>query len=228
MDWATDGPLDESSGARDVLLDLDLRRCGRMRRSLQEVLRTAIQEGTGTAIDRYLRARRRHPRAPEPLLCLGDRGKGPITSDGVYRVLWRRGAAVGLPDLHPHQFRTPFAGKCESAQHFDRGAGIATGNQHNDDAPQHRSGIMHLPARHSGPAPANRTSVRPMRPASSRTATMPLRLVTRLPSASSRPDHLLRCTRKVHSPILACGSRQAAFFHVRVLASPYRLQTRAA
>lgn len=45
MDRATDGPLDESSGARDVLLDLDLRRCGRMRRSLQEVLRTAIQEG---------------------------------------------------------------------------------------------------------------------------------------------------------------------------------------
>jgi GntR family transcriptional regulator/MocR family aminotransferase len=35
---------DEARGARDLLLELDLRR-GRMRRSLQESLRRAIQEG---------------------------------------------------------------------------------------------------------------------------------------------------------------------------------------
>jgi integrase len=32
-----------------------------------------------------------------------------MTSDGVYRTLRRRGAAVGLPDLHPQQFRHTFA-----------------------------------------------------------------------------------------------------------------------
>lgn len=51
------------------------------------------------------------------------------------------------------------ASKCgtESAQHLDRGEGIAPANRHDDDAPQHRSGIMHLPARHSGRTPADRT-----------------------------------------------------------------------
>jgi GntR family transcriptional regulator / MocR family aminotransferase len=44
MNRARNGVPDEARGARDLLLELDLRR-GRMRRSLQESLRRAIQEG---------------------------------------------------------------------------------------------------------------------------------------------------------------------------------------
>ena len=44
MDRATEGPSNESRGARELLLELELRR-GRLRRSLTEALRTAIQSG---------------------------------------------------------------------------------------------------------------------------------------------------------------------------------------
>lgn len=62
---------------------------------------------TGQALDRYLRVRGRHPRADLPALWLGERG-GAMTSDGVYQMVVRRGAAVGLA-LHPHQLRHTFA-----------------------------------------------------------------------------------------------------------------------
>ena len=54
------------------------------------------------AIDRYLRERRRHPWAQDDALWLGDRNRGPMTSDGIKRILQRRGERVAV---HPHQFR---------------------------------------------------------------------------------------------------------------------------
>ena len=62
---------------------------------------------TAQALDRYLRARGSHPHARRDELWLGSRGV--LTDSGVLQVLRRRGATVGLPKLHPHQFRHTYA-----------------------------------------------------------------------------------------------------------------------
>ncbi|HEV8649071.1 MAG TPA: tyrosine-type recombinase/integrase [Actinomycetes bacterium] len=82
----------------DVLLVLGK---GRRERSLP-FGRTA-----GEALDRYLRARDRHKDADLPWLWLGKQGR--LTEWGLVIMLRRRGAQVGLPGLHPHQFRHTFA-----------------------------------------------------------------------------------------------------------------------
>ena len=58
-------------------------------------------------IDRYIRMRAGHPRAADAWLWLGTKGR--LTSSGVYQMIKDRGAAVGLPDLHPHQLRHTFS-----------------------------------------------------------------------------------------------------------------------
>ncbi|MEK6720655.1 MAG: tyrosine-type recombinase/integrase [Chloroflexota bacterium] len=62
---------------------------------------------TAQALDRYVRLRLAHPFADRPELWLAR--KGVLTDSGVLQVLRRRGAAVGLPKLHPHQFRHTYA-----------------------------------------------------------------------------------------------------------------------
>jgi integrase/recombinase XerD len=62
----------------------------------------------GAALDRYLRARRRHPLALTPALWLGDRGRA-FGYDGLYSSITRRGKLIGLDDLHPHQLRNTMA-----------------------------------------------------------------------------------------------------------------------
>jgi len=62
---------------------------------------------TGQALDRYLRSRARRADASEPWLWLGKRGR--LTETGVEQAVKRRGRAVGLPDIHPHQFRHTYA-----------------------------------------------------------------------------------------------------------------------
>ena len=61
------------------------------------------------ALDRYLRVRRRHPRAGEAALWLAERGHGPMTDNGIAQMLRRRGRLVGIDNLHAHQFRHTFA-----------------------------------------------------------------------------------------------------------------------
>jgi site-specific recombinase XerD len=61
---------------------------------------------TAQAIDRYLRARARHPAAGEPWLWLGKQGR--LGDTGVAQVVKRRGEQAGLK-LHPHLFRHTFA-----------------------------------------------------------------------------------------------------------------------
>jgi site-specific recombinase XerC len=72
---------------------------------------------TALALDRYLRLRASHPFAHLPNLWLGL--AGAVTPSGLYQVVAargpRRGAVVGLPRLHPHQFRHSFAGSWLSA-----------------------------------------------------------------------------------------------------------------
>jgi site-specific recombinase XerD len=60
------------------------------------------------ALDRYLRARPRHPRAAEQdWLWLGPRGQ--FTAWGIRQMLTRRGAEAGVSGVYPHRFRHTFA-----------------------------------------------------------------------------------------------------------------------
>jgi integrase len=59
---------------------------------------------TGMALDRYLRMRRRHPRAQEPPLWLGHGGK-LVGTTGLRRALERRARAAGIEGFHPHVLR---------------------------------------------------------------------------------------------------------------------------
>jgi site-specific recombinase XerD len=62
---------------------------------------------TARDLDRYLRARKAHPRANEPWLWLGKKGR--LTENGISQLLRRRGTEAGLEGLHPHVFRHTFA-----------------------------------------------------------------------------------------------------------------------
>lgn len=98
------GRLDEISSLTVDAVDLDEQTAqvigkGRRPRTLPFGTRTA------EALDRYLRLRKADRHADAPGLWLGEKGKGPMTSNGVHQMLKRRGRAIGLPDLHAHQFR---------------------------------------------------------------------------------------------------------------------------
>ncbi|MFB4320622.1 tyrosine-type recombinase/integrase [Actinomadura sp. 21ATH] len=59
---------------------------------------------TARAVDRYLRARRKHPAAAtSSRLWLG--GKGPLRESGVRHMLHRRCDAAGIERVRPHQLR---------------------------------------------------------------------------------------------------------------------------
>lgn len=60
---------------------------------------------TATALDRYLRARARHPKAAEGWLWLGDQNKGQLKHDGVEQMIRRRARQAGLEGVHAHMFR---------------------------------------------------------------------------------------------------------------------------
>ena len=61
----------------------------------------------GRDLDRYLRARARHPHAKLPALWLG--AKGIMTDSGLRQMLERRSKKAGLGHVHPHQLRHTFA-----------------------------------------------------------------------------------------------------------------------
>jgi site-specific recombinase XerD len=63
----------------------------------------ALGDKTLSGIDDYLRARRKHPHADLPWLWLGKRGQ--LTDSGIAQAIRDRGARVGLPNLHAHDFR---------------------------------------------------------------------------------------------------------------------------
>jgi site-specific recombinase XerD len=77
----------------------------------------AVPVGVRTmqALDRYLRERRTHPWASKDGLWLGDRGRGPLTPDGIKAALQRRAAAAGIDGLHPHQMRHTWADQFRKA-----------------------------------------------------------------------------------------------------------------
>lgn len=59
------------------------------------------------ALDRYLRVRAAHKLANLPNLWLGQ--MGPLTPDGLAKVIGRRAEQAGVPGIHLHQFRHGFA-----------------------------------------------------------------------------------------------------------------------
>jgi site-specific recombinase XerC len=64
---------------------------------------------TTRALDRYLRARRRHPAADSPSLWLGQRGQRSLSGDGVDLVVKRRARVAGIRGMHPHLLRHSWA-----------------------------------------------------------------------------------------------------------------------
>jgi site-specific recombinase XerD len=58
---------------------------------------------TGDALRRYLRIRSLQPHTGQPALWIGR--MGPLTDDGIARMIRRRAREAGLGHLHPHQFR---------------------------------------------------------------------------------------------------------------------------
>ena len=59
------------------------------------------------AVDRYLRARRRHTDHASPWLWLGRKGR--LTQDGLRQMLERRCDDAGIGHINPHRFRHTFA-----------------------------------------------------------------------------------------------------------------------
>lgn len=62
---------------------------------------------TGQAMDRYLRARRNHPKASEPHLWLAP--KGHLSTWGIAQMLKRRAKGADISHIHPHMLRHTFA-----------------------------------------------------------------------------------------------------------------------
>jgi site-specific recombinase XerD len=60
------------------------------------------------AVDRYLRARARHPQAWRAQLWLGAGSRGPLTASGIYQAVARRGRQCGV-QVWPHRFRHHFS-----------------------------------------------------------------------------------------------------------------------
>ena len=60
------------------------------------------------ALDRYLRVRSRHAQAHRPQMWLGVNNRGPMTANGIYQMIARRGRQAGV-DAWPHRFRHHFS-----------------------------------------------------------------------------------------------------------------------
>ena len=59
-------------------------------------------------LDRYLRVRARHEQAHRLGLWLGTGGRGPLTGNGIYQMVKRRGEQAGVA-VFPHRFRHHFS-----------------------------------------------------------------------------------------------------------------------
>ena len=60
------------------------------------------------SLDRYIRARSRHAQAWKPQLWLGVNNREPLTANGIYQMIARRGRQAGVA-VHPHRFRHHFS-----------------------------------------------------------------------------------------------------------------------
>lgn len=70
---------------------------------------------TAQAINRYLRARAKHPFHGSPALWLGSRDRAELSTDTVRRMVGRRGEQAGIKGLHPHTLRHTWASEFRAA-----------------------------------------------------------------------------------------------------------------
>jgi len=89
--------------------DVDLQRREiyiRGKRGKDRIVR--IDHEAARRVDRYLRVRGRHPQAYRSRLWLGVGDRGPLTRDGIYQMVRRRGDQAGVR-VYPHRFRHHFS-----------------------------------------------------------------------------------------------------------------------
>ena len=67
-----------------------------------------IDHEAARRVDRYLRVRSRHELAHRLGLWLGTGGRGPLTPNGIYQMVKRRGDQAGVR-VYPHRFRHHFS-----------------------------------------------------------------------------------------------------------------------
>lgn len=101
--------LGEMAGLAVPDVDLDVHNVAQVLGKGRRARSCPFGAKTGQALDRYLRVRSRHPRASEPALWLGERGKGPMTGSGIAQMVKRRARDAGIGHVHPHVFRHTFA-----------------------------------------------------------------------------------------------------------------------
>ena len=65
-----------------------------------------ISHQTAVTLDRYIRVLARHAQAYRPQL--GVNNRGPVTANGIYQMIVRRGRQSGVA-VHPHRFRHHFS-----------------------------------------------------------------------------------------------------------------------
>jgi integrase len=59
-------------------------------------------------LDRYIRVRAGHGQAYRPQLWLGVNNRAPMTANGIYQMIVRRGRQCGV-EVYPHRFRHHFS-----------------------------------------------------------------------------------------------------------------------
>ena len=60
------------------------------------------------SLDRYLWLRAKHAQASRRELWLGVNNRPPLTANGIYQMIKRRGVQCGVL-VHPHKFRHHFS-----------------------------------------------------------------------------------------------------------------------
>ncbi|MFN2636808.1 MAG: tyrosine-type recombinase/integrase [Gemmatimonadaceae bacterium] len=89
-------------------LDLDMREIRVLGKGRRNRVVTIGRKAT-VALDRYLRVRAKAPQSDLPELWLAEKGRGVLTSSGIYQMLRRRGEDVGIHGLYTHQLRHTWA-----------------------------------------------------------------------------------------------------------------------
>jgi site-specific recombinase XerD len=88
----------------DVMLK---QRMIRIRLKGGDIILVPIGKKAAADLDRYIRARARHPEADCEWLWLGRKGR--LKNSGIQQMLRRRGEEAGVKHVHPHRFRHDFA-----------------------------------------------------------------------------------------------------------------------
>jgi integrase len=102
-------PGDPDRSDLDLDLDLDLdRREIRVRGKGGRDRTVKVDHEAARRLDRYLRVRAKHEQAHRPGLWLGTGGRGPLTGNGIYQMVKRRGEQAGMA-VSPHRFRHHFS-----------------------------------------------------------------------------------------------------------------------